>query len=748
MKKILVILLFLAARGFSQNLIESVYMHTDKDTYLPGEILWFKMYVLDSQNFKPSTVSQIGHVRILKPDGLEVFRTSVDLVDLKSGSFLIPNTLEDGEYEISAATLLSSSVNQSYSKKIKIINPFVSPAVNNSEVPSENRLILFPEGGSLVKGLESRVGFKIINNEGKGVASEISVIDSNDKVIFKSRSNDLGMGSFLFTPGEMNAKVLAVLLNGERLETVLPTALTEGHVIKAEARSMGYNVSLSATKNAAANLKLLISSNKTVSRNHTLSLGNTGKAEIFISFDDLETGISQITLISETGIPIAERLIFKNPSLKSNLTVALNKEVYDTKQEIKPEIGGLDLEGSFSVAVRKIDEIQTEPYENIVSYLLLSKDVKGFIETPGYYFSKLDDPKIRTDLEYLLLTQGWRKLTFPENAISAESRFHKIKIRYTSKVDYKPLINTDVILNAPGKISAMYTSKTDQEGVAVFLVKNLFGNTQLATFLQSKEPCNIEVLFNYTESNGDLKSYINYSTLSQSLFDEYALKVQTENIFHESERNTTTSIHVDSLAFYGTPERIYKLDDYTRFTLMEEVMREYVKEVSVRKRSGDYSFRILDHKKNSFLIDDPLVLLDGIQIFSPNQLINYNPLKVDKINIVTSQYFLGNEMFGGILDLKTYDGALSEFKLDPAITIFDYSGLQIAREFYSPPKTESNRKPDNRTVLYWNPNLEKSSDIHFLTSEIPGDYVLDIQGINKHGNPESVLKRFKVKKSQ
>ena len=48
----------------------------------------------------------------------------------------------------------------------------------------------------------------------------------------------------------------------------------------------------------------------------------------------------------------------------------------------------------------------------------------------------------------------------------------------------------------------------------------------------------------------------------------------------------------DTTPFYGKGDKTYFLDDYTRFATMEEVMREYVTEVLVRRSGSKFHFRV------------------------------------------------------------------------------------------------------------------------------------------------------------
>ena len=89
-------------------------------------------------------------------------------------------------------------------------------------------------------------------------------------------------------------------------------------------------------------------------------------------------------------------------------------------------------------------------------------------------------------------------------------------------------------------------------------------------------------------------------------------------IFIKSDRSTFSEM--DSVAFFGTPDETYLLDDFTRFPVMEEVMREYVKGVWVRKRKNEFQFLVLDNANKSVFNENPLILLDGVPIFRVNDL--------------------------------------------------------------------------------------------------------------------------------
>ena len=195
---------------------------------------------------------------------------------------------------------------------------------------------------------------------------------------------------------------------------------------------------------------------------------------------------------------------------------------------------------------------------------------------------------------------------------------------------------------------------------------------------------------------------------------------------------------IDSAAFYGHPYKSYKLDDYTRFTTMEEVMREYVTEENITRSKGRFHIKVLSDR--GFLDGgDPLVILDGIPVFNIDKLFTVDPLKIRKLEVVPSTYFYGPSESVGIFSFTSYKGDLGGVELDPHAIVMDYEGMQLQREFYSPvydsQQQAASRIPDFRNVLYWSPsvNSQGKGAVSFYTSDQPGKYVGVVQGITAKG---------------
>jgi hypothetical protein len=241
------------------------------------------------------------------------------------------------------------------------------------------------------------------------------------------------------------------------------------------------------------------------------------------------------------------------------------------------------------------------------------------------------------------------------------------------------------------------------------------------------------------------------------------LHMEIANAYHGNDLQKLAPLNIDTLPFYQKPYKTYLLDDYTRFTTMEEVMREYVLEVNVTRRDKRYHFNTFNEPayklmnmqpSETMFNDDPLVLLDGVPVFDVDKIIAYDPLKVQKLEIVASKYNWGPIIANGIVSYTTYRGDLPGYSLNPHDVILDYDGLQKQRIFYSPQyeteKEQQSRLPDFREVLYWSPQVNTDADgkgkISFYTGDVPGKYLVNIQGISANGDAGSSNFIFNVEK--
>jgi len=233
----------------------------------------------------------------------------------------------------------------------------------------------------------------------------------------------------------------------------------------------------------------------------------------------------------------------------------------------------------------------------------------------------------------------------------------------------------------------------------------------------------------------------------QTALQAHSQGIQILNIYSANNIKKTFDPRADSTAFFGKPYKSYKLDDFTRFTTMEEDLREYVSEDNIVRSKGKFHIKVLNDR--GFLDGDPLVILDGVPVFDVNKIFSVDPLKVRKLDVIRERFFYGPSEQEGVFSFTTYKGDLAGVELDPKAVVIDYEGLQLRRQFYSPVyETEAqaaSRIPDFRNLLYWGPNVNNQDKVSFYTSDQAGKYVGIVQGLTANGDAASQYFTFEVK---
>src|SRR5687768_14339674 len=76
---------------------EKIYAHLDRNFYLTGETLWFKIYMVDGGFHKPIDVSKVAYAEILDRAGFPVLQAKIEMKNgTGNGSFFLPASLSSG----------------------------------------------------------------------------------------------------------------------------------------------------------------------------------------------------------------------------------------------------------------------------------------------------------------------------------------------------------------------------------------------------------------------------------------------------------------------------------------------------------------------------------------------------------------------------------------------------------------------------------------------------------------------------
>ena len=311
----------------------------------------------------------------------------------------------------------------SVTSHFKLVNGITIDKTTLLALPNNNNIDVqfFPEGGQLITDVRAKVAFKAIGQNGLGLEVKGTVVDNENNEVAELQSQHAGMGVFAFMP--QAGKTYMAKINGQSI--ALPKVESKGFVLSVNNNpddSAKLNIRI-ATNQATLNenngraFYIIGQSNGAV---YYTSAGKLDNAtfNIQVRKDRFPSGIAQFTLFDAGNQPLNERIVFiKNPGEMLNISLSSDKRVYNSKEKVTlnfaiKENGDKLIPGSFAVSVYNEDKqgANENAESTILSDLLLTSDLKGYIEEPNYYFNPANDQnRARADLDVLMLTQGYRR---------------------------------------------------------------------------------------------------------------------------------------------------------------------------------------------------------------------------------------------------------------------------------------------------------------------------------------------------
>jgi len=757
-----------------ETLPEKLFLHVDRPAYVSGETMWFKIYYVDGLQHRPLNLSKIAYVEVLNQEQQAVLQGKIALLaGAGHGSFNLPTELASGHYTVRAYTnrMKNFSPDFYFEKQVSIINTSTNAGLKPKPDSTTFAIDFFPEGGNLVQNLSSKVAFKVTDKSGRGVAAEGTLVDEQGKIITTFKTLQFGLGSFTFTPtAQSGYAVVFKLPHHKTITRPLPRIFAAGYVMHLEESTpdqLKITVrAAAATPVATENISLLGHARGLISVLQTAALTD-GQATFLIDKKSLAAGISHFTVFTAAKQPVCERLYFIRPQQTLNIAAQTDKPAYEARDKVTLAIStsAITVPANLSLAVYRLDSLSAEAAADINSYFWLSSDLRGTVENPAYYFTS-NDAEVREATDNLMLTHGWRRFRW-EDILSnkpvpltflPEINGHFVRGRVSHAVTGAPAPGITAYLAFPSRSIRFYNATAKENGLLQFEVKDIYGPKELVAQTNTAQDSiyQIEIFNPFSEqyANQLAAPLLLSEQLKQTIAFRH-LQMQVQNSYYAKYQNIYQLPTLDTLAFYGKPDESYLLDKYTRFKVMEEVMREYVPGVMVRIRKDGFHFLVADKTNKAFFTHNPLVLLDGVPIFSMNKIMAFDPLKIKKLDVITRRYFQGPQTFEGVVSYTTYGGDLGGFALDARALVQDYEGLQLQREFYAPrydtPALRQIRLPDYRNLLYWNPSVSSpgnsSQNLEFYTGDQAGKYVVVVQGMAANGLLGSKIYTFEVKQA-
>jgi uncharacterized protein YfaS (alpha-2-macroglobulin family) len=375
-----------------------------RDGYGPGDTVAANLHVDRAEGGIPAGARVSVTARV---DGTEAWKgeTTVDAAGNASASFKLPATIARGEGTI-AMVIQDGGTVETASKTIPILLQTLD-------------LGIYPEGGDIVAGLTNRIYL-----EGKTPAQKPAdmagvVVNSTGKEVANFRTEHEGRGRFTFTPVKGESYSLRVTEPaGIKAIFKLPAVKDSGVVISSTAdvtpRQKNVVVRVAATTGGEYAVSLNQRGKEIASSYVTLKASQP--SDVYFTVPKSLDGVLIATVYDEQKIPVAERLLFRQPEHNLKVRVVADHTDFNPGDRVtlrvtttddtgKPVGAMVGLTVTDSSVLEMIEKREQAPRLPVM--VLLEDDVKNLSDAHVYLDESNPKAPLATDL--LLGTQGWRR---------------------------------------------------------------------------------------------------------------------------------------------------------------------------------------------------------------------------------------------------------------------------------------------------------------------------------------------------
>ena len=618
----------------------------------------------------------------------------------------------------------------------------------------------FPEGGALINIPHQNVAFKAQGADGFSKEVEGFLFNSKGDTLTNFRSEHNGMGIFTMNPVNNETYYVTVRTNDSITKRFdLPAIEPKGISIAMSHYKQEIRYEIQKTEATEWPQKLFLLAH---TRGKLAILQPINPKRTFGKMNDslFTEGITHFMLIDEQGNALSERLIFVPDHKPNQWQITTDQPTYGKREKVSLQIAAKDnegnpVEGTFSVSITDRKSIQPDSLaDNILSNLLLTSDLKGYVEDPAYYFLNQDARTLRS-IDYLMMTHGWRRHKM-ENVLRTPS------LNFTNYIEKGQTISGRIMgffganvkkgpicVLAP-KYNIIATTETDEKGQ--FIVNTSFrdSTTFLVQARTKKGFAGVDILMDppqYPVATHKAPYFNGATTFMEDYLmntrDQYYMEggmrvynLKEVTVTAKRERPSSKSIYTGGINTYTVEEDRLQGYGQTAFDAASRLP-------SVTITNGS-EIHIRNNSEPAIIVIDDIVYEDASDILKDIQVSDMSSISLLR---GADAVILGPRASGGAVVITLKDPR--NLPARPAQGIITYTPLGYSEsvEFYHPtydtPEKKNAQRSDFRSTVYWNPELrldaEGKATIEYYTPDSTAPEDIIIEGVDKNGKVCRIL---------
>lgn len=618
----------------------------------------------------------------------------------------------------------------------------------------------FPEGGALINIPHQNVAFKAQGADGFSKEIEGFLFNSKGDTLTNFRSEHNGMGIFTMNPVNNETYYVTVRTNDSITKRFdLPAIEPKGISIAMSHYKQEIRYEIQKTEATEWPQKLFLLAH---TRGKLAILQPINPKRTFGKMNDslFTEGITHFMLIDEQGNALSERLIFVPDHKPNQWQITADQPTYGKREKVSLQIAAKDnegnpVEGTFSVSITDRKSIQPDSLaDNILSNLLLTSDLKGYVEDPAFYFLNQDARTLRS-IDYLMMTHGWRRHKM-ENVLRTPS------LNFTNYIEKGQTISGRIMgffganvkkgpicVLAP-KYNIIATTETDEKGQ--FIVNTSFrdSTTFLVQARTKKGFAGVDILMDppqYPVATHKAPYFNGATTFMEDYLmntrDQYYMEggmrvynLKEVTVTAKRERPSSKSIYTGGINTYTVEEDRLQGYGQTAFDAASRLP-------SVTITNGS-EIHIRNNSEPAIIVIDDIVYEDASDILKDIQVSDMSSISLLR---GADAVILGPRASGGAVVITLKDPR--NLPARPAQGIITYTPLGYSEsvEFYHPtydtPEKKNAQRSDFRSTVYWNPELrldaKGKATIEYYTPDSTAPEDIIIEGVDKNGKVCRIL---------
>ena len=755
---------------------EKIYIWFNKPVYVAGETIWFKAYIFSGYDI--SFISTSLYVELYDAGKKLISNRLLPLVSgIAEGSIDLGSKLDEGVYYIRAYTqwMLNFDESFQYIHTLPVYNPASSKhlSLNNSLWKAGT----FPEGGSVIEGIETKVAVRRfatapLDTKWGGFLYE----ESNPAIRIKEfTSLDENAGLFTFIP-ETGKKYFVNVSDekGNSQVCSLPLVRNNGVAISIEEISDSITYKLHF-QNIPGN-----GNGYTVIgeiQHQLVYLANLKKTKpemvMKIPIKEMNNGILHLTVFDPSNHPVAERLVFVNYHKLNYDSNAVSQQTLSTVRRSK-SILQVNVDSinwiSYAASVSEATAASSVQEENILSTLWLTSDITGPLQNPANYFRYPDKNKADA-LDAIMISEKWTRFNWAEiinnkYPVINHTPYHFLS--YSGKVTkgnkLKPKEAVSLMLYYPDSTISLMLTQTDSIGNIV--LNDLVFYDDLKVFYQLNNKKNnarlIDIDFERnnkfvpyalslpqtpyvlttTVSNDQIPAWVNKTVNNLKMQKEIDNKYKTlQEVIVQSKLKTAKEQLNEKLSsglFRTMNETVFDFINENQsaigYTNILQWLQGRVAGLSIQFENGDYVPYIRGSAATMYI--------DEMRVDA--QLVNTVSVSdIAMIKVIKGPFALQIGGGGGVIAIYTSRGNLRPAQREPSMPNNKIKGYDMAKKFFLPDyenKTIPQADIDTRDQLLWQTILvpDATADkatVVFFNNDKPKQFRVVVQGFTDKGFP-------------